>query len=101
RISAFELARIPLAPPCLAASAIFPIIKEECSGSSSNAWQDTIKSFGNNIQPLLILSLIDVLKSSLISSKKDKLLRITQHDYNIQSLIIQSLIDVYKSSHIS
>src|SRR5690625_513001 len=83
RISSFELARIPLAPPCLAASAIFPIIKEECSGSSSSAWQDTIKSFGNNIQPLLVLSLIDDLKSSFFSLKKDKLHRIMLHDYII------------------
>ena len=37
RISSFVLARMPAAPPSLAASAIRPIIKEECSGSCGNA----------------------------------------------------------------
>ena len=53
RMSTTEFARMPLAPPCLAAKAILDMIKELCNGSSANAWQETINA------PLISLFNID------------------------------------------
>ena len=42
-ISLTPCALMAAAPPCLAAIAILPLIKELCKGSSDKAWQETIK----------------------------------------------------------
>ncbi len=57
QMSLTELARIPTAPACLAASAILAIMWEPCKGSFSKAWQETISPPDTAFKKLFVIKI--------------------------------------------